>query len=63
MTRVVTKENEGTKERNQKAGLEVRTAEDDSLPLGVTVKESDKKALEQQQLGDLLARAAEDRDE
>lgn len=66
VTRVITRETEDTKERNQKAGLEVRTAEEDSLPLGVTVKESDKKALEQQQIGDLLARAeadAEDRDE
>lgn len=66
VTRVITRETEDTRERNQKAGLEVRTAEEDSLPLGVTVKESDKKALEQQQIGDLLARAeadAEDRDE
>lgn len=60
VTRVVTKEGETPQQRNQQDGLEVRAAEEDSLPAGLHVKESDKRALEQQQIGDLLARAEAD---
>lgn len=68
VARVATKEETNAKEQSQQAGLEVRDAEDDAahLPAGLRVKEEDKQALEQQQIGDLLARAeadAEDLDE
>ena len=68
VARVATKEESDAKEQSQQAGLEVRDAEDDAahLPAGLHVKEEDKQALEQQQIGDLLARAeadAEDLDE
>lgn len=68
VARVATKEESDAKEQSQQAGLEVRDAEDDAahLPAGLRVKEEDKQALEQQQIGDLLARAeadAEDLDE
>ncbi len=66
VTRVVTKEGETPQERSKQDGLEVRAAEEETIPAGLHVKESDKKALEKQQIGDLLARAeadAEDSDE
>lgn len=62
VTRVVTKEGETPQERSKQDGLEVRAAEEDAVPTGLHVKESDKQALEKQQIGDLLARAEADAD-